>query len=113
MQAWLTVGENSLLDVTPSSAIFGASGMLAGLVYTRNHGDARQGFLCSHDGGVLLFLPVTFWSDASYCFITLSQMRVWLHVENFLYFFILSSDSVISTKGNFWNPEACRVTLAK
>lgn len=72
MQAWLTVGENSLLDVTPSSAIFGASGMLGGLVYTRNHGDARQGFLCSHDGGVL-FLPVTFRSDASYRFITQSD----------------------------------------
>lgn len=83
MQAWLTVGENGLLDVTSTQATFGASGMLGGLVYTRNHGDARQGFLCSHDGGVL---PVTFRNDASYRFITLSQMRVWFHAENFLYF---------------------------
>lgn len=111
MQVWLTIGENSLLNVTPSSATFGASGMFGGLVYTRNYGDARQGFLCSHDGGVLLFLPVTFGSNASYRFITLSQMRVCRHAENFLYFFTLCSDSVI--KGDFWNSEACRITLAK
>lgn len=53
-----------------------------GCFYTSSYVDAVQGFLCSHDGSVLLFLPVTHQRDASSCFIILSQMRVWLRVEN-------------------------------